>query len=68
MLLIFWNKGEMNLIFCVEFRKCNIHGRGQKFHSSARNYEWNLEKTSNSSQSPRPTGPVLLEELLEEVI
>ena len=21
----------------------------QKFHSSARNYEWNLEKTSNSS-------------------
>ena len=25
--------------------------RGQKFHSSARNYEWNLEGTSNFSQS-----------------
>ena len=30
--------------------------RGQKFHSFARNNEWNLEKTSNSSQSTRPTG------------
>ena len=25
--------------------------RGQKFHSPARNYEWNLERTSYSSQS-----------------
>ena len=32
--------------------------RGQKFHSSARNYEWNLERTSNSSQSTRPVGKV----------
>ena len=30
--------------------------RGQKFNSSARNYELNLERTSNSSQSTRPTG------------
>ena len=28
--------------------------RGQKFHSSARNYKWNLERRSNSSQSIRP--------------
>ena len=30
-------------------------GRGQKFHSSARNYQWNLEKTSTSSQSTHRT-------------
>ena len=35
--------------------------RGQKFHSSARNYEGNLERTSNTSRSTRP----LWEELLE---
>ena len=39
--------------------------RGQKFHSSALNYEWNLERTNNSSQSTHPTGRVLWEELLE---
>ena len=33
--------------------------RGQKFHLSACNYEWNLERTSNSSQSTRPVGRVL---------
>ena len=32
--------------------------REQKFHSSACNYEWNLERTSNSSQSTRPIGQV----------
>ena len=42
--------------------------RGQKLHSSACNYEWNLERTSNSSQSTRPVGKVLWEELLDEVI
>ena len=42
--------------------------RGQKFHSSACNYERNLERMSNSSKSTRPVGRVLLEELLEEVI
>ena len=42
--------------------------RGQKFHSSTRNYEWNLERTSNSSQSTCPVGRVLCKELLEEVI
>ena len=41
---------------------------GQKFHSSVRNYERHLEKTSNSSQSPCPVGRELWEELLEEVI
>ena len=30
--------------------------RGQKFHSSACNYQGNLERTSNSSQSTRPVG------------
>ena len=43
-------------------------GRGQKFHSSAHTYEWNLERTSNSSQSTRPIGRVLWKELLEDVI
>ena len=42
--------------------------RGQKFHSSARNYEQNQERTSNTSQSTRPTGRVLWEKLLWEVI
>ena len=42
--------------------------RGQKFHLSARYYKSNLERMSNSSQSTRPTGRVLWEELLEEVI
>ena len=34
----------------------NNMSRGQKFHLSARNYEENLERTSNSSQSTRPKG------------
>ena len=38
--------------------------RGQKFHSSASNYEWNLERTRISSQSTRPVDRVLWEELL----
>ena len=42
--------------------------RGQKFHLSARNYQGNPERMSNSSQSSRPKGQVLWEELLEEVI
>ena len=32
--------------------------RGQKFHSFACNYEWILERTSNSSQSTHPVGRV----------
>ena len=36
--------------------------RVQKIHSSARNYESNLERTSNSSQGTRPVGRVLWEE------
>ena len=42
--------------------------RGQKFHSSARNYERNQERMSNSSQSTHPTRRVFWEELLWEVI
>ena len=38
--------------------------REQKFHTSAPNYEWNLERTSDSSQSTHPVGQVLWEELL----
>ena len=40
-----------------------LSGSAQKFHSSARNYEWNLERMSNSSQSIHPTVWVLWEEL-----
>ena len=47
----------------VCFHQCSC--REQKFHSSARNYELNLERTSNSSQSTHPIGRVLWEELLE---
>ena len=36
--------------------------------NSTRNYERNLERTSYSSQSTRPVGRVLWEELLKEVI
>ena len=54
-----------------EFTQCHVKKklpaiRGQKFHSSARNYERNLERTSNSSH--RPSGRVLWEELPEEVM
>ena len=47
---------------------CQRVSREQKFHSSARNYKWNLERTSNSCQSTHSAGRVLWEELLEEVI
>ena len=36
----------------------------KKFHSSARKYERNLERTRYSSQSTRPVGQVLWEEYL----
>ena len=39
---------------------------GQKFHSSTHNYEWNLERTSNSSQSTCPIGQVLCENYLSK--
>ena len=39
-----------------------ISHRGQKFHSSARIDEWILKRTSDSSQSARPTGRVLKSE------
>ena len=37
-------------------------GRGQKFHSSAQNYDCKLERMSNASQTTHPVGRVLLEE------
>ena len=42
--------------------------QGTKFHSSARNYKLNLERTSNSSQSTCPVGRVLWEELLGVIL
>ena len=43
-------------IFCLS--ELNQY-RGQKFHSSPRIDEWILERTSDYSQSARPTGRVL---------
>ena len=43
--------------FCLS-KAIKTYSRGQKFHSPARNYKWNLERTSNSSQSTRPVGRV----------
>ena len=42
-----------------KFKVSMVQVRGQKFHSSARIDEWILERTSDSSQSARPTGRVL---------
>ena len=42
-------------LVCHRFK----HVRGQKFHSSARIYEWILERMSDSSQSACPSGRVL---------
>ena len=55
-----------NSLKCAKYETCPC-GSGQKLHSSARDYEWNLERQSDSSQSTHPTG-VLWEELLKEVI
>ena len=61
--LLMWRKESNNTKMCIK----GLH-RGQKIHSSARDYEWNLERTSNSSQSTRPVGRVLWEEYMEEVV
>ena len=50
LLILLWNDSN----FCQR----------TKFHSSARNYKWNLGRTSNSSQSTRPVGQALWEKLL----
>ena len=42
--------------------------QGTKIHSSTRNYEWNLERMTNSSQSTHPVGQMILKELLQDVI
>ena len=51
------------LMFSLIFKLDNVYiillGRGQKFHSSARIYEWILERTSDSFQRARPSGRVL---------
>ena len=57
--VLFWKK----LIHCLTTTKLQCC-RGQKFYSSACNYERNLQRTSNSSQSTHPVGQVLWEELL----
>ena len=46
----------------------NMHAQLSGDKKSTSNYEWNLERMSNSSQSTRPVGRVLWEELLVEVI
>ena len=43
-------------VFTLMGHFCHVTFRGQKFHSSASNYECNLERMSNSSQSTRPVG------------
>ena len=41
---------------------------GKKFHSSARNYGGNLERTSNSSLSTGLVGRELWDELIEQFL
>ena len=48
-----------HLHFTLGYNLSRDMSRGQKFHSSARIYEWILERTSESSQSARPSGRVL---------
>ena len=51
-----------------QIRKTGFGTSGDKNSTRPRNYEWNLERVSNSSQSTHPIGRVLWKELLEEVI
>ena len=62
-----WNIKEniRQQLWEVLYGQSHVKHRGQKFHSSAHNYELNLEKMSDSSQSTRPIGGVLWEELVE---
>ena len=63
--MIIHRKIMFDYFYCTDSKKYspnlqNIwHPRGQKFHSSARIYEWILERTSDSFRSARPTGRVL---------
>ena len=52
----------LKLITEIRIKEFMCQPRGQKFHLSAHNYEWNLERTSNFSQQ------VFCKELLEESI
>ena len=59
----------MSLLFSMRGIYCHrlsVYPRWRKFYLSARNHKWNLDRMSNSSQSTRPTGWVLWEELLKE--
>ena len=53
-----WKAEPDHLIMCTQagLRLPCSTIRGQKFHSSARNNECNLERLSNSSQSTHPVG------------
>ena len=53
-----WKAEPDHLIMCTQvgLRLPRSTIRGQKFHSSARNNECNLERLSNSSQSTHPVG------------
>ena len=60
---MFWlRKKKNNFPVCTFTLRTGGSVRGQKFHSSARIDEWILERTSDSSQSARPTGRVLKSE------
>ena len=52
------NIRNFKIKWSVVLRQTENINRGQKLHSSPRNYEWNLERTSNSSQSTHPVGRV----------
>ena len=62
----FW--GMCNFFDHLECNFSQWLSGAKKFHSPARSYEWKLERTSNFPHSSRPVGPVLWDELIEEVI
>ena len=51
----------------IILRNGHLLCRGQKFHSSTRYYEWNLERTSNSSKNTRPVGRVYMTSALGKI-
>ena len=55
-------------IWYALFTKFRDISKGTKIPLICYNYKWNLDRTSHSSQSTHPTGQVLWEELLKEVI
>ena len=55
------------LIHCIYMAMLCMQDRGLKFQSCARNYECNLERMSNSSQSTRPEGQVYRTSAFERI-